>query len=51
VHWQTAYSAPPVSLPVTERLSRSVITLPISSVQTPEQTARVVDALAGEMAR
>ena len=34
-----------LSLPVTERLSRSTITLPISSVQTTEQTGFVVDSL------
>ncbi len=49
VHWQTAYSTPAESLPVTERLSQSVITLPISSVQTAEQTAYVVDTLRAEM--
>lgn len=51
VHWQTAYSSPAVSLPVTERLSRSVITLPISSVQTPEQTRFVIDTVRQEMSR
>jgi perosamine synthetase len=51
VHWQSAYSSPAVSLPVTERLARSVITLPISSVQTTEQTGYVIDALRREMAR
>ena len=51
VHWQTAYSSPPVSLPVTEKLARSVITLPISSVQTPEQTRFVIDTLRHEMSR
>lgn len=45
VHEQTAYADPPVSLPVTERLARTSITLPISSVQTPEQTALVIDVL------
>ena len=51
VHWQTAYASSSVSLPVTERLARSTITLPISSLQTPEQTAFVVDALRQEMSR
>lgn len=51
VHWQTAYHAPALSLPVTEKLSRSVITLPISSVQTPEQTAHVIETLRAEMSR
>jgi len=51
VHWQTAYRDPAVSLPVTERLSQSTITLPISSVQTEEQTQHVVDTLRAEMRR
>jgi perosamine synthetase len=51
VHWQTAYASPAVSLPVTERLARSTITLPISSVQTPDQTEFVVDTLRREMSR
>jgi perosamine synthetase len=51
VHWQTAYAQPAVSLPVTERLCRSTITLPISSVQTPDQTAHVIDTLRAEMSR
>lgn len=51
VHWQTAYATPPVSLPVTERLARSVITLPISSVQTPDQTQHVIDTLRRECTR
>ncbi len=50
VHWQTAYQSA-ISLPVTERLARSVITLPISSVQTPEQTAFVISTLRSEMSR
>lgn len=51
VHWQSAYASPSVSLPVTERLAQAVITLPISSVQTPEQTQYVIDAVRREMAR
>lgn len=51
VHWQTAYRDRGVSLPVTERLARATITLPISSVQPPDQTDRVIDALRREMAR
>lgn len=51
VHWQTAYSRPPRSLPVTERLARSVITLPMSSVQTLEQTDHVVSTLRDQMSR
>lgn len=50
VHWQTAYRSD-VSLPVTERLSRSIITLPISSVQTPEQTDHVIQTVRAEMSR
>jgi len=44
VHEQTAYASPAVRLPVTERLSRSAVTLPISSVQTTEQTEFVIDS-------
>jgi perosamine synthetase len=51
VHWQTAYAAPDINLPVTERLSRSTITLPISSVQTSDQTAFVVEALRHELTK
>lgn len=51
VHWQTAYLSAAVSLPITERLARSVITLPMSPVQTSDQTAFVIDTLAREMAR
>jgi dTDP-4-amino-4,6-dideoxygalactose transaminase len=46
VHEQTAYADSDVHLPVTERLARSVITLPISSVQTPAQTDTVIAAVA-----
>jgi perosamine synthetase len=51
VHWQTAYASDGVTLPVTERLARSTITLPISSVQTPAQTERVMASLRREMTR
>jgi perosamine synthetase len=46
VHEQTAYASPShPPLPVTERLARASITLPISSVQTIDDTAYVADAL------
>ena len=45
VHWQVAYFQKHVSLPVTERLARSVITLPISPVQTAAQTDKVLEAI------
>jgi perosamine synthetase len=45
VHEQTAYAVSGTSLPVTEQLARSSITLPISSVQTTAQTEAVVDAV------
>ncbi len=45
VHWQTAYRREGFSLPVTEKLARSTITLPISAVQTGEQTQYVIDIL------
>jgi perosamine synthetase len=45
VHEQTAYSRDGIRLPVTERLARSSITLPISAVQTPDQTEAVVNAV------
>jgi perosamine synthetase len=45
VHEQSAYRRPGVRLPVTERLARSSITLPISSVQTDAQTGAVIDAV------
>lgn len=44
-HWQTAYARPGFDLPVTEKLARSTITLPISAVQTVEQTQYVLDIL------
>jgi len=48
VHWQTAYQSG-IRLPVTEKLALSTITLPISSVQTEEQTERVISILKTEM--
>lgn len=45
VHEQTAYATSAIRLPVTECLSRSAITLPISAVQTAEETELVVAAL------
>jgi perosamine synthetase len=45
IHWQSAYSQQKISLPVTERLARATITLPISAVQTREQTQYVLDNL------
>ncbi len=42
VHWQSAYIDKRVILPVTERLARSTITLPISSVQTDAETDYVI---------
>jgi len=51
VHWQTAYADAAVTLPVTERLSESTITLPISPVQTPIETDHVISTLRAEMAK
>jgi perosamine synthetase len=51
VHWQTAYADANVTLPVTERLSRSTITLPISPVQTAVETEHVINVLRAEMAK
>jgi dTDP-4-amino-4,6-dideoxygalactose transaminase len=45
VHWQGAYNKGGPSLSVTEALARSVITLPISSVQTNDETDYVIDNL------
>jgi perosamine synthetase len=45
VHWQTAYKKEGFSLPVTEKLALSTITLPISSTQTAEQTDHVIATL------
>ena len=45
VHLQTAYFNEKLSLPTTEELSLSTITLPISSVQTKEQTYYVIEQL------
>ena len=50
VHQQTAYADREARLPVTERLARSVITLPISSVQTPAQTSAVIAAVRAAIA-
>lgn len=45
VHWQSAYSEEKIVLPVTERLSLSTITLPISAEQTSDQTQQVIKTL------
>jgi dTDP-4-amino-4,6-dideoxygalactose transaminase len=52
IHEFTAYRQrfPGVSLPKTERVSRSEVTLPLFSTMTREQQERVMDAVAEELA-
>ena len=45
VHLQTAYRDGGVVLPVTEQLASSSISLPISSIQTEDETQYVIDTL------
>jgi perosamine synthetase len=51
VHLQTAYFDEKLSLPITEELSLSTITLPISSIQTKDQTYYVIEQLKRAISR